>query len=149
MSSVPALQAPDRAAATLELRKHLRTERDRLHERFRASGAIGQLHDGLTRLTDQVIRDLWNQSALGQDASLIAVGGYGRSELLPGSDIDLLVLVPGHAEPGPGPGCIAVECVGVRGRGNVGHAPIQAPPWGRIRLGRGRSGESAPWGADP
>ena len=95
MSLAPSPLTADRTSVTGELRKQLRTERETLHERFRATGAIGQLHDGLTRLTDRVIRDLWVESALAQDASLVAVGGYGRGELLPGSDIDLLVLVPG------------------------------------------------------
>lgn len=59
-----------------------------------------------------------------------------------------LVLVPGHAEPGPGTSGVAVEGIGVGGRGDVAHAPIQAPAWGRTRHGYGGSGESAPWGGD-
>ncbi len=67
-----------------------------LKERLAAAASIEELVRARARLVDIALRAAWNRHAgrFADDLALIAVGGYGRGELHPSSDIDIMVLVP-------------------------------------------------------
>ena len=60
--------------------------------------AATRLIKALTRHVDAVLHQLWAQAGLPTSAALVAVGGYGRGELLPHSDVDVLLLLPPVAD---------------------------------------------------
>lgn len=62
-------------------------------ERFKARTPIQHLLSERTNFIDQLLRRVWkHQLPTDTPLSLIAVGGYGRGELHPHSDIDILIL---------------------------------------------------------
>jgi [protein-PII] uridylyltransferase len=65
-------------------------------DRFAADEDVEELVRDRARLVDIALRAAWKSHAgrYAEDLALVAVGGYGRGELHPCSDIDIMVLLP-------------------------------------------------------
>ena len=67
-----------------------------LKSRFLAGESVVELVHERSAATDELLRELWH-THMGQlcgDVALVAVGGYGRGELHPSSDVDIMMLLP-------------------------------------------------------
>jgi [protein-PII] uridylyltransferase len=83
----------DRIAA---FRRALADGDENLRHRFAEDESVEALVRDRARMVDLVLSRAWSQhSGPGErDVALVAVGGYGRGELHPCSDIDVMILLP-------------------------------------------------------
>ena len=76
------------------VRDSLAAAQSNLESRFRQGEPVTGLVEARSRFVDSVLALAWRRFGLDVHPrrALVAVGGYGRGELHPGSDIDLLIL---------------------------------------------------------
>jgi [protein-PII] uridylyltransferase len=89
ISTVPAAAAPSARFRDLKAARIAQF----LAARPTAREAL-RLVRGLSGEVDVTLGELWRRAGMPDDATLVAVGGYGRGELFPYSDVDVLVLLP-------------------------------------------------------
>ena len=76
------------------IKSELAKATDDLKRRFEAGESVVDLVRARAATIDAVLIRLWNDHVGDCGAALIAVGGYGRGELHPHSDVDVMILLP-------------------------------------------------------
>jgi [protein-PII] uridylyltransferase len=87
----------DDTALVQRWRQTLREGRAQLREQYFARPDARILLHRHRQLVDGILRGLWVGYGMPPTLALVAVGGYGRGELYPYSDVDVLILRPESA----------------------------------------------------
>ena len=90
-----ALQWQAQKLAVGFFKQHIAEYRAELFQRFNAGENVADLIKSFSSRIDTILLTLWQHHGLAQfeEIALIAVGGYGRQELHPHSDVDILILL--------------------------------------------------------
>jgi [protein-PII] uridylyltransferase len=80
--------------SSTSLRDELTAAGEDLGRRFRAGESVVDLVRERSRVVDGILTRLWHEHVSDAGVALLAVGGYGRGELHPASDVDIMLLLP-------------------------------------------------------
>src|SRR5260221_3229515 len=84
------------AARIVFWRDQLKCGRDALRAAFSAGPDTPNFLREHAHLVARVVRGVWREAGMPPELALMAVGGYGRGQLFPHSDVDVLILLPEH-----------------------------------------------------
>src|SRR5688500_1749843 len=98
MAGTPATSAGAGPARIGDWKSRLSSLRAQLREEFSAHEPARELLRRQSAMVDRHLKELWTGHAMPRKVTLAAVGGYGRGQLFPCSDVDLLILLPAPAD---------------------------------------------------
>lgn len=79
------------------LRAEVKAQQLELQKKYEQDNDAQSLLKQRCKNVDTTLKQLWSALDFPKTLVLAAVGGYGRGELYPASDVDLLILLPGEA----------------------------------------------------
>jgi len=82
-------------SSSLSFKEILKQNNQDLQQEFESGGDISSILKKRSQTIDHLLQGLWGETAVDDSLKvvLVAVGGYGREEMHPASDVDLLILL--------------------------------------------------------